>query len=131
MCLTNQSYQDKKPLSQKLIVRNSRFNEFCTAKWCVITDVYGMGFYILTKTRHAIIILRGTRFTELSLVLPTLNNFLVHSSSPYASVFMSSTEFSLLLAVPIMINPQSKFVRFRKQYQLNSLHNVLALRVRD
>ncbi len=40
MCLTNLGLRDKKPLSQKLIVRNSRFREFGTAKWCVITDVF-------------------------------------------------------------------------------------------
>ena len=37
----NERLQDKKPLSQKLIARNSRFHGFCTAIWCVITDVYG------------------------------------------------------------------------------------------
>ena len=41
MCVINLRFQDEKPLSQKLIVRNSRFMSFGTAKWCVITDVFG------------------------------------------------------------------------------------------
>jgi len=40
MCLTNLGLRDKKPLSQKLIVRNSRFHEIGAAKLCVITDVF-------------------------------------------------------------------------------------------
>ena len=40
MCLTNLGLQDKKPLSQKLIVGNFRFREFCAANWCFITYVY-------------------------------------------------------------------------------------------
>ncbi len=35
MCLINLRLQDKKPLSQKLIVRNSRFHEFWTTAVCV------------------------------------------------------------------------------------------------
>ena len=34
MRLTNVRLQDKKPLSQKLIVRNSRFHEFWTTAVC-------------------------------------------------------------------------------------------------
>jgi len=43
MCLINDRFRDKKPLSQKLIVGISRFHELNTPKWCVITDVYGTG----------------------------------------------------------------------------------------
>ena len=46
MCIKNLRFRDKKPLSQKLIVRNSRFRDFGTAKLCVITDVYGTGLTI-------------------------------------------------------------------------------------
>ena len=41
MCLINQRLRDKNPLSQKLIVRNARFHEFCTAKLCLKSDVFG------------------------------------------------------------------------------------------
>ena len=41
MCLKNEGLRDKIALSQKLIVRNSRIYAFGTAKWCVITDIFG------------------------------------------------------------------------------------------
>jgi len=40
MCVINLRLRDKKPLSQKLIVRCARFREFGTAKVCVIIDIY-------------------------------------------------------------------------------------------
>ena len=49
MCFIIEGLKDKKPLSQKLIVRNSRFHEFCTAKLCVETDVYETGLNILSR----------------------------------------------------------------------------------
>ena len=49
MCLTNHRLRDKNTLSQKLIVRISRFHEFCTAKWCFITDVYDTVLLLIIK----------------------------------------------------------------------------------
>jgi len=43
MCIINHRLRDKKPLSQKLIPKTSRFYEFYAAKWCVITYVYETG----------------------------------------------------------------------------------------
>ncbi len=47
MSLTNHRLKDKKSLSQKLIVRNTRFLSIGTVKLCVITDVYWTGLRTL------------------------------------------------------------------------------------
>jgi len=49
MCIINQRFRDKKPLSQKLIVKNSRFVSFEPAGGCVITDVFGT---VLFEKQH-------------------------------------------------------------------------------
>ena len=44
MCIINDRFRHLLSQYRKLIVRNSRFHEFCTVKLCVVTYVYETGF---------------------------------------------------------------------------------------
>ena len=102
MCIINGRFQDKKPLSQKLIVRNSCFHEFGDVKCCVITHVY---WTVLLQQHHLACLHEITRLNPIEI-----------DATSYPATIPVNFVISCWLSIGIFKHLFSTQVEYGKQY---------------